>query len=248
MNIRGVAHRGYSAMYPENTLSSFQAAIDLGYSHMELDVHLSKDGVPVVMHDHTIDRMTNGSGEIRDYTLKELQQFVINDEERIPTLEEVLILAKDCIIVSIELKHPKLYKGIEEKLYDVIRKVGMLNQVYVISFDHRSLARLRNISKEIEIGPLVNKLKRSDFRLIDKLDATHIAVNYNGLNEEYIKRYEEADVQLVVWTVNSLKQMKYLQQYPSLLITTDELEKYKLFSSPSIRAAGEYLYDYEQLS
>lgn len=95
MKIRGVAHRGYPVKYPENTLSSFKAAIDLGFTHMELDVHLSKDGIPVVMHNSKIDRMTDGKGEIRDYTFAELQQFTVGQEERIPSLEEVLLFAKN---------------------------------------------------------------------------------------------------------------------------------------------------------
>src|SRR5690606_1123784 len=110
--------------------------IDLGFSHMELDIHMSKDGIPVVMHDHTIDRMTDGKGEIRSFTLEELRQFTIPPNERIPTLEEALQLAKDRIIVSIELKKPNLYPGIEKTIYEIIKKLNMENQIYVISFDH----------------------------------------------------------------------------------------------------------------
>ncbi|OZU88383.1 glycerophosphodiester phosphodiesterase [Virgibacillus indicus] len=234
MNIRGIGHRGYPAKYPENTMSSFQAAIELGYTHMELDVHLSKDGIPVVMHDNRIDRMTDGVGEIREFTLTELKQFTIDYHERIPTLEEVLLLAKDRIVVSIELKDPKLYKGIEEKVYEVIRKTGVEDQVYLISFNHKSLAKMRSISKDIEIGPLVSKFKRSHFRLIDKLDAKYVAVRYGELNESFIEKCEELDIQVVVWTVNTLEQMRYLQKYPSILITTDELEKYKAFNYPHL--------------
>ncbi|WP_052345757.1 glycerophosphodiester phosphodiesterase family protein [Paucisalibacillus sp. EB02] len=166
MTIRGIAHRGYPVNYPENTLSSFQAAIDLGFSHMELDVHMSKDGIPVVMHDHTIDRMTDGNGEIRKYTLEELKQFTIAPNEKIPTLEEALQLAIDRIIVSIELKNPNLYPGIEQKVYKVIKKLNMENQIYVISFDHESLQTLRGISNDIQIGPLANRIRPSHYRLI----------------------------------------------------------------------------------
>lgn len=241
MSIRGIAHRGYPMKYPENTLSSFQAAISLGFTHMELDVHLSKDGIPVVMHDHRIDRMTNGSGEIRKYTFQELQQFTINNNERIPSLEEVLLLAKDHIIVSIELKRTKLYKGIEESVYEVIRKTGVIDQVYLIAFDHKSLAKLRSLSSDLEVGPLVTKLRRSDFRLLDKLNATYLAVRYDGLKEDYVRRCEEKGVQLVVWTVNTKEQMKYMQKYPSILSTTDELEKYKAHFYPDLNTTREQI-------
>ncbi|PAV31310.1 glycerophosphodiester phosphodiesterase [Virgibacillus profundi] len=232
MSIRGIGHRGYPAKYPENTMSSFQAAIELGYTHMELDVHLSKDGIPVVMHDHRIDRMTDGTGEIQDYTLSELRQFTINHNEKIPTLEEVLLLAKDRIIVSIELKDPKLYKGIEEKVYEAIQRTDMIDQVYIISFDHKSLAKMRMISHDLQLGPLVNKLKRSHFRLMNKLDAKYISVKYAVLDEKYIKKCEEHGIQVVVWTVNKIEQMQYLKKFPSILVTTDELEKFKAFNYP----------------
>ncbi|MFS0674978.1 glycerophosphodiester phosphodiesterase [Ornithinibacillus sp. 179-J 7C1 HS] len=227
MTIRGIAHRGYPVNYPENTLSSFQAAIDLGFSHMELDVHMSKDGIPVVMHDHTIDRMTNGSGEIRKLTLEELKQFTISPNETIPTLEEALQLAKDRIIVSIELKKPKLYQGIEQKVYEIIKNLHMEDQVYIISFNHDCLFKLRAISSDVKIGPLVNKVRNSHYQLIQKLNAEYFAVKYTSIKEKHIKKCEEMGVQLVVWTVNTVEHMKSIKQYPNILITTDELETYK---------------------
>lgn len=230
MTIRGIAHRGYPVNYPENTLSSFQAAIDIGFSHMELDVHMSKDGVLVVMHDHTIDRMTDGTGEIRNYTLEELKKFTINSNEKIPTLEEALLLAKDRIMVSIELKKPKLYPGIEQKVYELINELDMKDQTYIISFNHDALWNLRALSKEIQIGPLVNKVRRGHYRLIQKLNANYFAVNYNAIKEKHIRKCENMGIQLVVWTVNSKEEMKKMKQYPSILITTDELETYKAIS------------------
>ncbi|NBJ68803.1 MULTISPECIES: glycerophosphodiester phosphodiesterase family protein [Clostridia] len=226
MRIRGIGHRGYPVKYPENTMASFQAAVQLNFTHIELDVHLSKDGIPVVMHDHTIDRMTDGKGEIRSYTLEELRTFKVKNVEVIPTLEEVLLFAKDRVTVSIELKNPKLYHDFEERVLSVIKRTNMLNQVYIISFNQQSLKRLRKLSKTIEIGLLVNKFKRPHFRLIEKLHANYVAVNYNGVKESYIKKCEAIGVQLVVWTVNTIEQMNYFQQFPSVLVTTDDLEKF----------------------
>ncbi|WP_047983741.1 glycerophosphodiester phosphodiesterase [Ornithinibacillus californiensis] len=227
MTIRGIAHRGYPVNFPENTLSSFQAAINLGFSHMELDVHMSKDGIPVVIHDHTIDRMTDGNGEIYSYTLEELKQFTITPNEKIPTLEEVLQLAKDRIHVSIELKKPNFYSGIEKKVYEIIHKLQMEKQTYIISFNHDSLRKLRAISKDIQIGPLVNKVRLTHYRLLKKLNAQYFAVKYTAIKEKHIRKCEKLGIQLVVWTVNTVEQMQTTKQYPSILVTTDELEKYK---------------------
>ncbi|WP_085994087.1 glycerophosphodiester phosphodiesterase [Oceanobacillus senegalensis] len=228
MKIRGIAHRGYSAKYPENTISAFQAAIDLGFTHMELDVHLSKDGIPVVMHDALIDRMTNGVGEIRDLTLKELKQFAIHPNEKIPSLEEVLHIAKDTIIVSIELKNTDLYDNLEEKVYEVIQRMDMMDQVYIISFHFKALAKLRSMSSEVKIGPLVNKVRRSHFRLLKDLDAKYFAIRHTAIKEKHVKKCEELGVQVIAWTVNEVDQMERMtMQFPSVLITTDELERFQ---------------------
>ncbi|MFS0750343.1 glycerophosphodiester phosphodiesterase [Oceanobacillus sp. 1P07AA] len=227
MQIRGIAHRGYPVKYPENTLSSFQAAIDLGFTHMELDVHLSKDGIPVVMHDDKIDRMTNGVGEIRDYTLQELKKFNVQEGEQIPTLQEALELAKDRIIVSIELKKTQLYKGIEEKVFQVVEELDMVDQVYIISFHYAALKKLRKLSNELELGPVVNRVKRSHFRQLKRINAEYFAVRFDGIKDKHIEWCQNNDVQLVAWKVNEQDEMHFIKQNPSILATTDELEKYK---------------------
>ncbi|WP_067728633.1 glycerophosphodiester phosphodiesterase [Oceanobacillus damuensis] len=232
MTIRGIAHQGYSLKYPENTLSSFQAAIDLGFSHTKLDVHLSKDGVPVVMKDATIDRMTDGFGEIKNYTFMELQKFTINHDERIPTLEEVLRLTKDRMKVFVELKQTGFYHGLEEKVYEIIKKVNVLDQVYVISFNHHSLARLRIISKKLQIGPLANELLPRECEFLKPLKISFYAIQYSGLKKENIKKFEEMNIPIAVWPVNTIDQMKQMHQFPSILIGTDELEKYQAIFYP----------------
>ncbi|GGD64472.1 glycerophosphodiester phosphodiesterase [Paenibacillus nasutitermitis] len=94
---------GYSGRYPENTIAAFQAACELEFTHLELDVHLSKDGIPMVLHDKTLDRMTDGKGLVKDYTSEVLSRFRVGGTEVIPTLEEVLLLLKDRLIVRIEI-------------------------------------------------------------------------------------------------------------------------------------------------
>src|SRR5690625_3479893 len=90
MKIKAHAHRGYPTKYPENSISGFKAAYELGYKYIELDVHLSKDNIAVVMHDITLDRTTNGKGLVKDYTYEELQVLTVGDDEKIPTLREAL--------------------------------------------------------------------------------------------------------------------------------------------------------------
>ena len=234
MIIRGVALRGYPVQFPENTLPSFQAAIDLEFTHMELEVHLTRDGIPVIMHDSTIDRMTNWHGELKDYTYEELQQFTINHDERIPQLEEVLQLAKGKIKTGIEIKQSGFYNGLEEKVYEVIQKLDCMKDVYIISRNHHTLARLRILSKEIELGLLANEITPTDFYLLKELKASYCAIefDFDAIGQLDLSILDKMDVQLIVGTVNTIEKMKFMQKHPEALVATTELEKFQAINYP----------------
>ncbi len=139
-----VGHRGAKGHAPENTLASFQLGMEMGVTAVETDVHLSKDGEVVLIHDHTVDRTTNGHGFVKDLTLAELKKLDAGSwfaarfaGERIPTLTELLIWAKDKVGVAIEIKNgPIYYPGIAEKTIRLLREHGMERQAILISFDH----------------------------------------------------------------------------------------------------------------
>src|SRR6478736_2939754 len=98
-----IGHRGAKGYQPENTLSSFQKALDMKVDGIELDVHLSSDGEIIVFHDETLNRITNGKGDINRYTLSELRDFRIAKEHQIPTLKEVFDLIDKKCFINIEL-------------------------------------------------------------------------------------------------------------------------------------------------
>lgn len=228
--IRAIAHRGYPVKYPENTLSSFEAAYKLGFTYIELDVHLSKDGVPVIMHDTTIDRMSNGSGLLKDYTLKELKQFRIGETEDIPTLEEALLFAKDKIKVGVELKQEgDLYPGLEEAVLQVIRDTEMGDQVYINSFDHFSIAKMHSLSKDLSLGVIQSGATPAVFPFLKEIQATSLSVRVEFLSDEYVKMIEDAGIQVIAWPINNEWQFKRMLRYPSVISTTDELEKFRDF-------------------
>src|SRR5699024_6711230 len=104
MRIKALAHRGDPLNYPENTMISYQSAYQQGYSHLEIDVHLSKDGVTVLMHDITVDRMTNSQDYIKDDTHNELKEIVVGGEEEIPNLRVTLEYFRGKIFLSIQIK------------------------------------------------------------------------------------------------------------------------------------------------
>ena len=134
-----IAHRGFSAVYPENTLLSFNKALELGVNHLELDLQVTFDGHLVVMHDRTVDRTTNGSGEVADLTLAEIRELDAGtwrgaeyEGERIPTYEEVIDNLPTAVLVT-ELK----FAGNDDirKVIDLIEASGVSDRVFISSFD-----------------------------------------------------------------------------------------------------------------
>src|SRR3981189_711248 len=146
-------HRGNADECPENTLASFRSAIELGVDVIECDVHLSDDSELAVIHDHLLDRTTDGSGFVRDHTMAELKRFDAGSwkdprfaGERIPSLDEVLALAKGKGGIAIEIKNlPLPYPGIEDAVVQTVRGSEMVGDVVVISFDHRSVKRIAEL-------------------------------------------------------------------------------------------------------
>lgn len=130
-NIYVAAHRGFSSQYPENTLAAFKAAIDLDVDQIETDIRITKDNELVLIHDAALDRTTNGSGKVCDYTLAELKQFNAGNGEHIPTLREFLELVKDhpTITVDIELKEYPV-KGWENVAYNTCDKTLEMLEEY----------------------------------------------------------------------------------------------------------------------
>src|SRR5215471_19656445 len=142
-----VGHRGAMGYCPENTLASFERGLELGADWIELDVHLSRDGELIVIHDETLERTTNGHGLVRERSLSELRALDAGDGQHIPTLPEVLSFARArATVVDIEIKNaPIYYEGIERAVARAVRDAQMLDNVIVISFDHAAVKRVKEI-------------------------------------------------------------------------------------------------------
>jgi glycerophosphoryl diester phosphodiesterase len=152
----------------------------------------------------------------------------VQGKEAIPTLEEALRLVKGKMFVSVELKQQGyLYPGLEETVLGVIKKVDMLDQVYVISFDHYAIAKMRELSDKIAIGLIVHGATPAVFPFMKEIKAYYLAVKTAFITNDYVQACKENNVQLIAWTVNSEEQMRKMVRYTSVLCTTDELEKFK---------------------
>ena len=162
------AHRGCSQRYPENTLLAFENAARLnGLTGIELDIQLTRDGELVVIHDERVDRTTEGSGYVREYTLSELKRLHIyadvNPTQEIPTMKEVLDLLDDGLQeelkINIELKNSVCpYEGMEEKIVELVHSRELQNRIIYSSFNAKSLEKLRSLDAEAEIGILDTKV------------------------------------------------------------------------------------------
>jgi glycerophosphoryl diester phosphodiesterase len=214
------SHRGASAYAPENTLSAFRKGIEMGAKGIENDIHLTKDGQIVVCHDADIKRTSNGEGLIKDFTLEELKQFDFGswfspefEGERIPTLEEVLILIKDWEgILNVEIKGiPTLdLPGIEEKLVELVRKYSLTEKVIISSFNHYSLAELKRIAPEFKTAILYSELMYEPWNYVKNIDAFAIHPGMGYLTKEVIEGCKKNGVTVNVWTANEKEHMKML--------------------------------------
>jgi len=150
-----VAHRGGSKYAPENTLAAFRTAIAQGADGLEFDVQMSRDGALVIMHDETIDRTTNGTGAVRDFTLGQLRTFDAGNGEKIPTFEEVLQLAKASnIAVFPEAKSPHLYPGLEAKMVAALQAADYVDHAIVVDFEPASLETLHRLDPALRLCAL----------------------------------------------------------------------------------------------
>lgn len=214
------AHRGASGYAPENTLEAFKLAAEMGADGLELDVQLTKDGEIVVAHDEKIDRVSNGTGKVTDYTLEELKQLNFNKTHpeysevcRIPTLREVFECLKDSrLTINIELKTGAIfYDGIEEKVVKLVKEMGYENRVLYSSFNHHSVLKVKEYQPDAKLAFLYSH-ELSKVAEYAKMNGVH-AVNPSitcTLHEEEMKECKKNNIEINVWTVNREKDMRRL--------------------------------------
>ena len=203
------AHRGASGYAPENTLEAFALAITQGADGIELDVQLTKDGIPVVIHDETIDRVTEKKGWVKDYTLKELKKLTVL-KDKFPEYSAAKKPTK--LELNIELKTGIYwYPEIEQKVADLVKKAGMEERVIYSSFNHYSIQQMKKIVPEAETAYLYSDviLNVAEYAKNTKVDGLHPAV-YHVKMADFLKEYLGSNLNVRVWTVNEKADMKWL--------------------------------------
>ena len=204
--MRVCAHRGASYYEPENTLRAFKRALEMGAYRLELDVRSTKDGIIVVIHDDTVDRTTNGSGFVREMTLKEIKRLDAGKGEKIPTLEEVLEFAKNNAKLLVDVKE----KGLEEKLAELVRTKGMINDVVFISSTH-IIRGLKKINQKLQVCPYYRFVADEPLNMkkIRKLDASWIYVSWMNISKDLVNLLHENSVKIFVGVPDILEVEKF---------------------------------------
>lgn len=215
-----IAHRGFSGKYPENTMLAFTKAVEAGADGIEFDVHFSKDGEIVIIHDERIDRTTNGEGYVCDYTYDELSKFDasagfmgVYGFNKIPTLREYFEYIKpiDGFITNIELKTSiNEYPGIEKAVLDMVDEFGLADRIIISSFNHYSVMRAKEINSGIKCGYLTSCWIYNFGEYTKSRGVEFVHPHFITLNESSVAEIISNGIGINTWTVNDESEVEHL--------------------------------------
>lgn len=218
-----IAHRGASTC-SENTMAAFEKAFEMKADYIEIDVQMTKDGELIAIHDTTVNRTTNGTGSVGDYTLEEIQQLDAGSwfgqefaGERIPTFEEVIDTYRGKIGLLIELKSPELYPGVEEKIAEALMERNMHKpnneKIIIQSFNHASVQQSKALLQNIPHGVLAGTswTNVTDEQLAQFATyADFFNPNMNIVTDELVDRVHIAGMKMYPYTVRTQEQANNL--------------------------------------
>ncbi|MCS1352407.1 glycerophosphodiester phosphodiesterase [Mechercharimyces sp. CAU 1602] len=232
-NILNVAHRGASGFAPEHTMLSYSLGQWMQGDYIEIDLQMTKDGELIAFHDETLDRTTNGSGLVKDYTLAEIKELDagswFNEEYpqkafplfkglTVPTLDEVLTRFGKRANYYIETKSPEVYPGMEEKLLETLEQHGLIgkkareNQVLIQSFSQESLQKVHRLNPDVSLVQLLWYTEPATITAAElqeiKRYAIGIGMNHDLVDQKYIQSARDHDLLVHPYTVNKKKDMR----------------------------------------
>jgi glycerophosphoryl diester phosphodiesterase len=219
-----IAHRGYSSVAPENTLSAIEEAVEIGANHVEVDVHLTRDGEVVVIHDKSIDRTTNGAGRVEDLTLKQLKTYDAGgwfspayQGETIPTLDEVFQAVPRGTKIIVEIKEGRSrYQGVEEKIISLADVRGRRGDIILKAFNEDILDTAE------QLAPDIPRLLVYVFGFgVDSFSGEFLQHHRWFLDRRSLNRLQSADFKVIVWHVNDRDDMQRLVDWGVDGIETD---------------------------
>ncbi|WHY59587.1 glycerophosphodiester phosphodiesterase [Cytobacillus firmus] len=229
-DIVNVSHRGASAYAPEHTIAAYEMGEKMHGDYIELDLQMTKDGHLIAMHDVTLDRTTDGTGSIKDYTLNEIKQLDagswFNEKYpyaskaeyeglKVPTLEEVFKKFGKNNSYYIETKSPDVYPGMEKELLRLVEKYKInKDKLLVQSFSPQSLKVMNELDPTIKLVQLISYKANAEITNEEIMEikqyAMGIGPNHTYLNEEYVQKVVNSGLELHPYTVNDKERMKQL--------------------------------------
>lgn len=227
-DVKLIAHRGLSAIAPENTMASVKAACDAGYFGVEFDIRLTSDGEWVVHHDADLSRMAGVKSKIAEMTLKEVQAVEFNnganidkyDGVTVPTLREVLdyVSTTDTIPV-IEIK-TETKDGIDD-LVAMLKEYNYLETARIISFYEEPLKEYKRICNRTPVSFLVHEINDEVIAVCTENDFEAISFNYKNVKQKDIQKAVDAKLVLQTWTVDSVESLEEFYSYGVEYFTTN---------------------------
>ncbi|MFJ3903097.1 glycerophosphodiester phosphodiesterase [Streptomyces sp. NPDC090025] len=225
MSFLTIGHRGVMGVAPENTLRSFVRAEQAGMDAIELDLHLSKDGALVVMHDADVDRTTDGSGPIAGKTLAELRELDAGDGERVPVFEEVLAAVRAPL--QAEIKDV----GAARVLATLLNDRGLTGRVEVLSFHDDALAEVTGLVPGVRTALVADRHQADVVERATALGAAALVLNIRHLTQDTVDRAHAAGLRVVGWVVNTQDELRLARALGLDGATTDR---------PEIRRTGRF--------
>ncbi|REE82711.1 glycerophosphoryl diester phosphodiesterase [Paenibacillus taihuensis] len=232
-----VAHRGASGLAPENTMAAFQEAMRFPFVQwIELDVQLSKDGIPVVIHDDSLRRTARTAGRVNDYTAEQLGKMDAGSwfdkafaGEGIPTLEQVMLETIGRCRLNIELKtYGGRYPGIEKKVIDLLNKHNLQHDSVITSFDREALKTVRSLTADVRTGLILDASPWTLVMDLKQLGTTFLSIGYIHVAPQLLSSMHDAGVAVMAWTVNDAPMMRRLGNMdPNLMICTNYPDRFQ---------------------
>lgn len=210
-----VGHRGAMGLEPENTLRSFLRAESEGVDQLEMDLHLSRDGELVIMHDLTVDRTTNGSGPIAELTLAELKALEAGLGEQIPTFDEVLDA------VTLPMQAEVKAADAARATVDTIRDRGLLDRIVVTSFSAEVMRATKEYLPDVRTGLIMSKAPADSIDRAKQIGADVLCVGLAPLTEKLVDRAHEAELEVIGWPANYPEQLVQAFRVGADGVTTD---------------------------
>ena len=208
MEFVNYAHRGASQYAPENTMMSFYLGLHMGANGIETDIHKTKDGVLMLFHDDTLERVTGQNGSICDYTLAEIQQFLVyknNLMDKIPTFEDFLQhFAFRDIVFAIELKQSDVYR----ETADLIYQYGIQHKTVITSFKYEEILKMRQYAPELETGYLTSSVTEELLTDMKNKGITELCPKADLLTEENVAYWHSLGFRVRAWGVANEEIMK----------------------------------------